>query len=125
MSSSSSIVQILWRYKKREELTKDELEELRLWLMESPQHEELFDELSNTEKWEHEIKKWQSKDPNATWMKIEERIERMSSESLNEKRKTRWVRYVAAAAAIVLIVIGVYRWTNRNLTSGLTPISQR
>ena len=111
MPSNISIVKILWRYKKREQLSDEEIAELSLWLRESSQHELLFEELSNDEKWEREIAKWQEIDSDATWNRIQERVESMSPGSVKEKRRIGWLSYVSAAVCVAIFA-GIFWWIN-------------
>jgi hypothetical protein len=74
MDAQEIIFQILWRYKQRQELTDTELHELRLWLMESEYNEILFDDLSNNDKWERELKRNDSVDDKASMNKIRDRL---------------------------------------------------
>ena len=95
MPSSATIVHILWRYKNHEDLTDEELSELRKWLEESPDHEDLFDDLSNSAKWEKELAPLLAKDSNATWKKIQDKIEAFSAPKA--ERKISWRPYAVAA----------------------------
>jgi transmembrane sensor len=124
MSSSTTIVKILWRYKQREELSEEELAELRLWLMESPRNEELFDELSNAAKWDKEIEKWKGKDPDPTWNKITKRLESISPESFKKKRESG--RYLIAASVLfIMLSAGLYFLLVKNQTKKLPVIAEK
>jgi transmembrane sensor len=109
MSANTSIVKVLWRYKQREDLSEDELSELKQWLEESPEHEQLFADLSDTEKWDKEIAQWEATDPNATWNKISARVKGISPELLN--RKTNRRSYLTAASILFIVLMTIaYLW---------------
>src|ERR1700688_4008034 len=118
MSSSHVIAEILWRYKKREELSAEELDELKSWLRESPKHEQLFDELSNTSKWDLEIEKWEKKYPDATRDRIQKRIAEMTPGVFESKKKTDWKRYTLAAATTLLVLSSIFWWLGKKQTQG-------
>jgi transmembrane sensor len=111
MPSNTTIVEILWRYKKREELSDGEIVTLQSWLRESTDHEKLFEELSNHAKWEAEIDKWQSKDPDSTWNRIRKSVEALSPDTFAEKKSRVWIRYISAAACIGIISF-IFWWFN-------------
>lgn len=111
MSSAASIVQILWRYKNHEELSKEELAELREWLEESERHEDLFDDLSNSVKWDAEIAGLLKRDGDPTWNRIEQRIEELST--LATKRKMNWRPYAVAASLAILFGAGLFVWISK------------
>jgi transmembrane sensor len=111
MSSSATMVNILWRYKNHEDLTEAELSELRKWLEESPDHEDLFDDLSNSAKWDKEIAPLLAKDGRATWNKIQDRVEALSqSETVH---RIHWRPYAAAAAVVILLGASWLIWKNK------------
>lgn len=110
MYSNTSIVKILWRYKKHEKLTEGELAELREWLGASALHEDLFDDLSNTQKWDHEIADRFARNSNATWEKIRERMEEIAAQENGGRRKIGWKKYSVAAAALVILLSGVWHF---------------
>lgn len=79
--------------------------------MASTLHEDLFDDLSNTAKWDQDIAERLAKDSNATWKKIKERVEEMSPGEAKQKGKIGW-RQFSAAAAIVILFAGVIYYRN-------------
>lgn len=111
MYSNTSIVKILWRYKNHEVLSEAELGELREWLRASTLHEDLFDDLSNKQKWDQEIAQLLAKDSNATWKIIKKRVEEISPQT--RKWRIGWRQYSAAAALIILFAGGIYYWNNK------------
>jgi ferric-dicitrate binding protein FerR (iron transport regulator) len=108
MSSAASIVQILWRYKNHDELSEEELAELREWLEESERHEDLFDDLSNSAKWNAEIASLLRRDGDPTWNRIKQRIEELSTPIT--KRKMTWRPYAVAASLAILFGAGLFVW---------------
>jgi transmembrane sensor len=123
MPSSSTIVEILWRYKKRESLSAGELADLKSWLRESPDHEQLYEELSNGPQWDKEIAKWQTKDPDPTWNKIQKRVEKMSPGTFVNRKKGDWGNYMMVAAGVLLIVAGTFWWLGKKQNPTPIPIS--
>src|SRR5712675_1905518 len=108
MSSAATIVNILWRYKNQENLTEQELSELRKWLEQSPDHEDLFDDLSNTAKWDKDIAPLLAKDSSAGWKKIQERVKTFSEPEF--VRPIFWKPYAAAAALVILLGSSLFIW---------------
>lgn len=114
----------MWRYKQREELSEEEVAELRLWLMESPRNEELFDELSNSAKWDKNIEKWKGKDSDATWNKISKRLESISPEAFKKKRERG--RYLIAASVLFIILSGtLYFVLIKNQAKNLPIVAEK
>src|SRR5450631_1170918 len=111
MPVATTIVNILWRYKNQEDLSDQELSELRKWLEQSPDHEDLFDDLSNSAKWDKEIAPLLAKDSNASWKKIQERVKDLSEPEI--VRSFHWRPYAAAAALIILLGATFFIWRKR------------
>jgi transmembrane sensor len=101
MQSATSIVEILWRYKNHEFLSGKELNDLRLWLEESREHEDLLNELRNEKKWERDIADLLAKDSNATWNKIQKRVQELSGPV--PVREGTWRQYAIAASVVILL----------------------
>ena len=108
MPSAPSIVQILWRYKNHENLSDGEMAELRRWLEESSRHEDLFDDLSNSSKWDKEVEAVISKDSDPTWFKIQAKIEALSGQK--NVKKMSWQRFTTIAASVLLVCILTIFW---------------
>ena len=90
MGDQDIIFQILWRYRRRETLSDDDLEELRLWLMESRYHEELFEDLSNTARWNKELEKKCLVDDNASMKKLRDRLAAIQKKKFHFKKNPFW-----------------------------------
>jgi transmembrane sensor len=124
MSTHATIAKILWRYKQREELTEEELAELRLWLMESPENEQLFSDLSDTGKWDKEVSKWKEKDPEATWSRILKRVESISPEVFRKKRE-RGRYLIAASVLFILFSTGLYYRLSKKQTKVSPEVTEQ
>ncbi len=104
MPGTPSIVSILYRYSRQEELTADERKALGDWLEESLENQRLFDEMSDRQSWQASIDQLQAKDDRATWKIIEKRIRARGG---FPQAMPYWKKYAMAAAVImVAIVIG-------------------
>jgi transmembrane sensor len=107
MLKQEAIIQILWRYKQKEKLSNSDRRKLRAWLLKSEKNQELFDDLSNPEKWNKELEEFKGADPNIAWLNIRERI---GAEELPVKRiHSIWIN-IAAASIILLLITGLGYW---------------
>jgi transmembrane sensor len=100
MQNDLSIVGILWRYCKNEELDPKERAFLGKWLEASEANQLLFDELSNEGEWERELSTLKSKDDRATWDIIEGKVEGLGG---FEEETINWKKFIAVAAAVFLL----------------------
>jgi len=107
MLKQESIIQILWRYKQKEKLSKSDRRKLRAWLLKSEKNQELFDDLSNPEKWNKELEEFKGTDPNNVWLKIRERIG--AKESPVKRIHSIWIN-IAAASVILFLLTGLGYW---------------
>ncbi len=107
MLKQETIIHILWRYKQKEKLSKSDRRKLRVWLLKSEKNQELFDDLSNPEKWNEEFEEFKSSDPNIAWLNIRQRI----SEQVSPVKRIRsiWIN-IAAASIILLLLTGLGYW---------------
>ena len=121
MLKQETIIQILWRYKQKEKLSNRDRRKLRAWLMESEKNQELFDDLSNPEKWGQELTIFGETDPQIAWIKLRERIDQVKTPV--RRIQFRWINF--AAAVILLMIIGLGYWfISRNYKSN-TETGQR
>ena len=96
---------------------------LKSWLQESPQHEKLFDDLSDAAGWDRALGKWAG-EPEATWNKIQKRVEALSPGNFENKKTTPWILYPVAAAAIAVIAVFWWQGRKENKNPGRTTTTQ-
>ncbi|MBO9571946.1 MAG: FecR domain-containing protein [Chitinophagaceae bacterium] len=103
---------ILWKYRQKQPLSPKEENVLYKWIAASEYHLQLYDELSNDDYWDNELAAFKSKEGDATWQIIEQRLDDIA---YFETRKTiSWKTYISIAASIAVIVISIVVY--RNLT---------
>jgi transmembrane sensor len=107
MLKQETVIQILWRYKQKEKLTNRDRRRLRAWLMKSEKNQELFDDLSNPDKWDKELEAFGATDTRTAWLKLRERMEEVHPAVRSIQFK--WINF-AAAASILLLISGFGYW---------------
>lgn len=75
MSERKRIVYLLHQYLREQPLTDTEKEELLLWASQSPYHNSLLEELTNTQALEMEIKRLLQADIKKAWEKVTEQLD--------------------------------------------------
>ncbi len=118
MPPAASIVSILYRYYKKEELSGEELRLLEKWLSRSFKNQQLFDELSNSKAWEAMLDELREKDSDATWKLIRERIGE-EHKALSIYSRT-WARAAVVGGILLLAAAGWYYWKTDKL-----PVQQQ
>ncbi len=76
--------------------------------LESEMHQQLFDELSNDDYWEKELRSVNVTDGDPTWHIISQRLEVI--EPFEKKKRSLFPIYYSSAALIVAGVLGFYLW---------------
>lgn len=101
---------ILWKYKLKKPLTQKESDVMYKWVSDSALHQQLFDELSNDDFWDNEVEAFRSKGGDPAWNIIGQRLDDIAW--FEDRPKSSFKKYMAVAAAILLLVTGAYLYFN-------------
>lgn len=121
MAARTTILTILFRYYKQEELTPQEVDVLQAWLAASEHNQALFDDLSNTEEWERQLAALRAVDPEPAWKLLQARLRSEQQARLLSLR--RW-KIAALVGGLLVVLGGGWYWWIQSMPVAHAPLGQ-
>ncbi len=116
--SKRSIHKVLWKYKSQQPLSFKEETLMNNWVAASVLRQQLFDEISNDDYWQHELVAFQAKDGDPVWNIIGQRLDDLDYFEKNKKGSV--LKYISIAACVLVVsaFIGVYMVDSSSFNKG-------